>query len=332
MKRALAARVLAATGLRSLLSRVAGWSGVLGLNYHRIGAAGDTPYDRGLWSATPETFDAQVGWLKSHARVIGPDELPAALARRAGRHVLITFDDGYRDNYTEALPVLRRHGVPATFFIATGFIDRPRLPWWDEIAWMVRTSRKSAVELPAWLPAPVVFDEPDRERALRALLRVYKDRPAASTGNYLDVVGAATGTGRHDQAGAADLWMTWDMIRELRAAGMAVGGHTVSHPVLARLSRDGQREEIAGCGRRLAEELGEPMRYFSYPVGGPAAFDDDTRACLREAGVRFAFSYYGGFRTFDGWDDYDVRRVAVESDTTLDWFKALVSLPRIFAA
>jgi peptidoglycan/xylan/chitin deacetylase (PgdA/CDA1 family) len=332
MKRALAARVLAATGLRPLLSRVAGWSGVLGLNYHRIGAAGDTLYDRGLWSATAEAFDAQVGWLKTYARVIAPDDLPAALARRSGRYVLITFDDGYRDNYTEALPVLKRHGVPATFFVTTGFIDRPRLPWWDEIAWMVRTSRKAAVELPAWLPAPVAFDEPDRERAVRALLRAYKGMPAESTGGYLDAVGTATGTGRHGDAGTADLWMTWDMIRELRAAGMAVGGHTVDHPVLARLPREGQQAEIAGCGRRLAEELGEPMRYFSYPVGGPAAFDRDTRDCLREAGVRVAFSYYGGYRTFDDWDDYDIRRVAVESYTTLNWFKALVSLPRLFAA
>jgi peptidoglycan/xylan/chitin deacetylase (PgdA/CDA1 family) len=155
--------------------------------------------------------------------------------------------------------------------------------------------------------------------------------PAESTGGYLDAVGAATGTGRHGDAGAADLWMTWDMVRELRAAGMAVGGHTVHHPILARLPREAQREEVAGCGRRLAEELGEPMRYFSYPVGGPDAFDADTRDCLREAGVRFAFSYYGGFRAFDDWDDYDVRRVAVESYTTLDWFKALVALPRIFA-
>ena len=320
MKEKLLARVLGATGLRGLLSRLARWSGVLGLNYHRIGEAGRSVYDRALWSATADGFDAQVGWLKSRADVIRPDDLPAALAARTGRYVLITFDDGYRDNYTAALPVLRRHGVPATFFIAAGFIDAPHVPWWDEIAWMVRTSRKAGVELPAWLPAPVPFDEPDRQRAVITLLRGYRALPAASTDAYLRAVGEAAGTGRHP-SGAEGLWMSWDMIREMRAAGMAVGGHTVNHPVLARMSREAQRHEVAGCGRRLEAELGEPMRSFSYPVGGPDAFNEDTRACLREAGVRYGFSYYGGFRTFDDWDDLDVRRVPVESDTTLDCFK-----------
>jgi peptidoglycan/xylan/chitin deacetylase (PgdA/CDA1 family) len=308
------------------------WSGVLALNYHRIGEAARSAYDHGLWSATVDGFDVQVGWLKSHFDIISPDDLPAVLAARTGRHVLITFDDGYRDNYTGAFPVLKRHGVPATFFVATGFIDAPALPFWDEIAWMVRTSHKASVELRPWLPTPVVFDEPDRERAVRAVLRAYKSLPAASTDEFLRAVGEAAGTGRHGAAEVAGLWMTWDMLREMRTVGMSIGGHTVHHPILARLRREGQLREIAGCGRRLADELGEPMRSFSYPNGDPEAFNEDTRACLREAGVRFAFSYYGGFRTFDDWDNLDVRRVAIESDTTPDWFKAMVALPRVFAA
>jgi peptidoglycan/xylan/chitin deacetylase (PgdA/CDA1 family) len=330
MKRLLAARILGATGLRAVLSRVVRWSGVLGLNYHRIGVAGRSPFDWGLWSAAVDEFDAQVRWLKSRFDVIGADDLPDALARRRGRHVLVTFDDGYRDNYTAAFPVLKRHRVPATFFIATGFIDRPRLAWWDEIAWMARTSQKAEIDLRPWLPAPVSFDEPDRERAVRALLVGYKALPAAATDDYLGALGEAAGTGRCDPSAAAGMWMTWDMIREMRAAGMSVGGHTVNHPVLAQMPRAAQLEEIVGCGRRLEAELREPMRSFSYPVGYPAAFNADTRDCLREAGVRFAFSYYGGVRSFDEWDDYDIRRLAVESYTTRDWFKAMVALPHVF--
>jgi hypothetical protein len=73
------------------------------------------------------------------------------------------------------------------------------------------------------------------------------------------------------------------------------------------------------------------MRYFSYPVGGRKAFDAVTRRCLREAGVRYAFSYYGGFRTFRDWDDYDVRRVPMESCMTSDCLRAIVSSPMLFA-
>jgi peptidoglycan/xylan/chitin deacetylase (PgdA/CDA1 family) len=330
MKTRFASRFLAATGLRPLLGRAMRWSGVLVLNYHRIGDGSRAVYDRGLWSATQDEFDAQVGWLKAHFDVVAPVDLPDILARRTGRCVLITFDDGYRDNYTAALPVLRRHRVPATFFVATGFLDEPRLPWWDEIAWAVRTSRTAAVELPGWLPSPVVFDEPDREGAVRTLLRAYKRTPAASTGDYLRAVREATGTAGCDPKVADDLWMTWDMIREMRTAGMTIGGHTVHHQILALMPRQGQREEIAGCARRLADELGEPMRYFSYPVGGPGAFNADTRACLREQGVHLAFSYYGGFRRFDDWDEFDVRRISVESDMALHFVQSRVELPQLF--
>ena len=87
-----------------------------------------------------EDFDAQVGFLARNFDVVGPAD--TGTARRRGRQVLITFDDGYRDNHAAALPILRAHGATATFFLATGFLDRSRLAWWDEVAWMVRTSAR----------------------------------------------------------------------------------------------------------------------------------------------------------------------------------------------
>jgi peptidoglycan/xylan/chitin deacetylase (PgdA/CDA1 family) len=305
------------------------WTGVVGLNYHRIGDGRDSPFDHGLWSATPEQFDRQLRWLKAHFDVVSPRDIPYVLRLRRGRHVIVTFDDGYEDNYSAAFPILRAHRLPATFFVATGFIDHPRLPWWDEIAWMVRTSRTTTLALPAFLPAPILLDEPVRERAVGALLRACFALPAERTGEFLDAVAGATGSGRYDAGAAPRVWMTWDMIRDMRAAGMTIGGHTVDHPVLARLPRDRQAEEIAGCGRRLEEELGAPMRAFAYPFGQPNCFNDDTRACLVEAGVRVAFSYYGGFRRLDEWDAYDTRRLPVEQRTSFDEFRAAVMGPWI---
>ena len=85
--------------------------------------------------------------------------------------------------------------------------------------------------------------------------------------------------------------MTWDMLREMHAAGMTIGGHTIHHAVLSRLTREEQYEEIGGCCARIAAELKAPVRAFAYAVGGRVAFNLDTRACLRHAGVRTAFSY-----------------------------------------
>jgi peptidoglycan/xylan/chitin deacetylase (PgdA/CDA1 family) len=312
------------------LRRAAPWSGVLSLNYHRIGSGAASVFDRGLWSADEDGFDAHVRFLCSHFDVVAPPDLDLILKRRRGRHVLITFDDGYRDNYTAALPILKRYGARATFFVATGFVDHPALPWWDEIAWMVRSSTKAGLPAGRWLAAPMPFDEPDREAAVRACLRAFKSVPGADHAEYLESLADATGCGRCPAGPEVGLWMTWEMLREMRSAGMTIGGHTVTHPVLARLPQPAQREEIVACGRRLAEELGEPMRYFSYPVGGPDAFDAGTRACLREAGVQYAFSYYGGYRTFDDWDDLDVRRIAIERETGPWTVGAIATLPWLF--
>src|ERR1700755_1848024 len=134
-RRAIAAAALERSGLGALLRLAPAWRGLVVLNYHRIGTPGDTSLDRAMWNATVEDFDAQVGFLARNFDVVGPGEAgPAA----DGRRVLITFDDGYRDNHAAAMPILRAHGATATFFLTTGFLDAPRLAWWDEVAWMVR--------------------------------------------------------------------------------------------------------------------------------------------------------------------------------------------------
>lgn len=331
MKPVLISRVLGRPGFHSLFGRVLRWSGVLVLNYHRVGDGSRSVFDRGLWSSAVDAFADQVRFCKTNYDVIGPGDLPEVLARGRGRYILITFDDGYRDNYDVAFPIVNAESVPATFFVATGFIDSRRLPWWDEIAWMVRTSRRDAAALPRWLPATVRFDDPDREVAVRTLLQAYKAMPAETTVAYLNDIADATGSGRYDLQAGGDWWMTWDMLREMKAAGMTIGGHTVNHPVLARASLETQRSEILACSQRLAAELGEPMRYFSYPVGGAGAFDAGTRKCLKEVGVQYAFSYYSGYRRFENWDDYDIRRVPVESYLPPDWFRSIVVLPQLFA-
>lgn len=315
------------SALRRLAGGVTRWSGVVGLNYHRIGDGRRSVFDRGLWSATAEAFDQQVRWLKSAFDVITPEDLPRVKRNGRGRHVLITFDDGYADNHDTALPILTAAGARATFFIATGYLDDARLPWWDEIAWMVRSSEKRSVTVSEWLPAPVTFDEPEREQAVRTLLRAYKRLPGDRTSAYLEAIAEATGTGRPAAKDHTGLWMTWNMVREMRAAGMTIGGHTVRHQVLARLPRAEQWDEISGCARRLREELDLAMDTFSYPVGTRDSFNTDTLACLREAGVTSAFSYYGGFRSLHKWDDLDIPRIPVEQDTSFDEFRALVMFP-----
>jgi peptidoglycan/xylan/chitin deacetylase (PgdA/CDA1 family) len=323
-RRQRAAQLLDASGVGALLRRLAPWSGVLAFAYHRIGDARAAEGDRSLWSVTADTLDAQLRVLAREADVVGVDALREPSALRRGRHVLLTFDDGYRDAYDEAYPLLRAHGLTAAFFLSTSFLDAPRPSGWDEIAWMVRRSEHTGV-------AGVPFDQHDREGAVRRLVGQYHRMPAELAPGYLDALGDALGTGRCPREAAADTWLTWDLAREMRDGGMTFGGHTHTHPVLARLSEEEQRVEVLECRRRLARELGQAMLTFSYPVGGRDTFDARTKACLWDAGVELAFSSYGGIARADAWDPLDIRRVSPGPTADPAVLRAAVTLPGRFA-
>lgn len=327
-KKVQTARLLAAPGLRRLLSTALPWEGVLILNYHRVGDGSSSIHDRDLWSASSEAFDMQLSFLKTHSDVIGLDEIESSLGKRGGRHVAITFDDGYLDNYELAYPLLRQHRLPAAFFIATGFIDQPRLPWWDEIAMLVRTTPVKQLDLREWLPRPLSLEWGDRRDAIRTLLETYKSLQGNHAAMLLDRLREQAGCAA-TSAPVAKHWMDWTMIREMAANGMTIGGHTVHHPILSRRPLEEQRAEISGCATRLREELGQPMDYFAYPVGSPDSFDDRTRQCLLEAGVRLAFSYYGGIATRQS-HQLDMPRVAVAARMEDSLFRAMAVLPQFF--
>jgi peptidoglycan/xylan/chitin deacetylase (PgdA/CDA1 family) len=328
-KRQLAAALLERTRAGAVLRRARSWRGLLVLAYHRIGDGSTSPFERGLWSGTADALDEQLRLLTRSFELVAPADVEGALSGD-GRRVLLTFDDGYRDSYEQAFPVLRAHSAPAVFFVATGFLDRPRVPWWDELAWMVRRSERDG--LPGGLvDGPIRFDDRDRRSAIGALVARYKRLPASETTPFLDRVAAATGSGRCPPSEAKETWMTWDMAREMRDAGMGFGGHTQNHPVLARLSREEQERELDRCAARLREELQIDMRWFSYPVGMPDSFDTATRQLLAQRGVRLAFSCYGGRPPREGWDRFDIPRTTVGWETRRELFAARVTLPRLFA-
>jgi peptidoglycan/xylan/chitin deacetylase (PgdA/CDA1 family) len=296
---------------------------VLVLNYHRLAPVERPPISKDLWSATPAGFEAQVRFLSRHCDVIGAEELePRLRARRPS--VLITFDDGYRDCAEHALPVLRAHGVSATFFLTTGFLDRRATAWWDEIAWMVAHSphRRLGDEL---------ILEGDRDQPTARLVARYKSLPWETRDRFLDHLADVTGSGRRPRADQDGDWLTWEEVRELASAGMAIGAHTVTHPILASMPGRLQHEEVGGSLDRLEQELGRRPSLFSYPVGMRDAFDAASRAAVRDHGVRLAFSNYGGMARPSHWDPLDVPRTNVWRGMSSHRFRALTAASPLFA-
>jgi peptidoglycan/xylan/chitin deacetylase (PgdA/CDA1 family) len=306
-------------------------NGVLVVNYHRIGNASESVFDRDVFSTTEEQFDQQMDFLKRNFEVISPSDLPLARRTGKGRFVIVTFDDGYRDNYEKAFPILKHHGLKASFFVPTSFVDKRELSWWDTIAWMIRHADVTEIPAMKWFPNALPTVGEARETAIREALKTYKTLPGRDTANFVSDLAEATGHATLPTHLGEDMWMTWNNLRELRLAGMTIGGHTVNHPLLARLSSTEQIAEIRGCYHRMTEMLGVAPKSFSYPVGHRDTFTTITRAILLSTGFEYAFSFYGGYQNLIDIDLLDIRRVNVGRRTSQAVFESMTSLPSVLA-
>jgi peptidoglycan/xylan/chitin deacetylase (PgdA/CDA1 family) len=313
---------------RTRLDRLArlSWRGLLVLNYHRFGRPSDAD-DPDLYSCTPEDFAEQVRLLADRFEIVPAGSTEWQHGGPA-RRIAITVDDGYADQMLAA-EILAAHAVPGTFFVTTGFVDRPHHAWWDEIAWLTR----QPVDLPAsqWLPEGLHPTSVTQFR--KAVNAAYKARAGTQGDEFLDALAGWTGRRRLDQEKATDSWMTWEDVRKLRGMGMEVGAHSVTHPVLATLSPERQAEEVTGSVERLRAELDENVDLFAYPVGAKVSFDERTRAIMAESGIRRAFSFYGGVNDRSGGhDQFDIARAGVFSGHTPAVVAAMGALPGVLCS
>ncbi len=227
-------------------------------------------------------FKARMRWLASAFRVMPLIEAARRLAdgNLPVNAACITFDDGYADNATIAAPLLSKLRLPATFFIATGFLDGGRM-WNDTVTEAVRIARGprldlTAIDLTEW---PCSSDA-ERVATIAGLLDRLKYLPQSERQTKVDAIASAVGL-----AAQSDLMMTRRQVRELPRYGMAVGAHTVTHPILTTLAIDDVRREVADGRRDLEETLGEPVKLFAYPNGRPRRDYDATHvALIREMG------------------------------------------------
>ena len=217
------------------------------LTYHRVAAAAEEPeLDPGLVSATPFEFELQMRYLAGTGRVVSIADLVAA--RRGQTPLLpgaiaVTVDDAYRDFAEHIWPTMRRHGLPVTLFVPTGYPDRPeRSFWWDRLHHALSaTKRRDELETPAG--RLVLRTAGDRRRAfttLRDHLKGIEDAEARTIVEWLaDELRAPPPT--HAVLG-------WSDLRRLRDDGVTLAPHTRTHAFLDQVSVEQAREEIAGRG------------------------------------------------------------------------------------
>jgi peptidoglycan/xylan/chitin deacetylase (PgdA/CDA1 family) len=294
------------------------------LTYHQVQADGP-------WTRTPRhpnvvaasEFERQVAHLRRRYHIISGPEFEQHVVAGAPlppHAVLLTFDDGYRDNFTQAFPILRQYGATAIFFVTTGFVgNRENRLWLHEFDALVEAVGEQTVS--GWLivhagaPADVV--RPGRLRPwAKRLSRDRREEMLASLRERFEEF--------HRHSPDSFEPMSWDEVKALADGGMTIGSHTVTHQIVGVATRHEVRDELNQSRARLESRLQRPCTFFSYPNGEADDFRPDDVEDVKAAGYSCAFTQIQGLVTRRS-DPYAIPRLAVPGSADFDVFLSRVS-------
>lgn len=266
------------------------------LLYHRVAAIAADPWSLAV---TPSHFAEHLEVLRRHYRPMSLAQLAAGASSLPRGAVAITFDDGYADNWHNAVPLLRQAGMPATFFVTAGMVGSQRQYWWDELAELVLHGESLPDDLEivigegtlTWCLKGV---EPSHRRPLYyTLWKCMRPLPAAEREGVLERLRAWSD--RPAAAAPAHPTLAKDELVALAATdGMVVGAHTVSHPQLSELAAAEQQREIEESKCYLEGMIGRVVDSFAYPFGRRGDFTAETVGLVRAAGFSHACTNLSG--------------------------------------
>lgn len=282
------------------------------LRYHSVSDASDESHLYASPSITlsPRLFERQVAFLARFYRVIRMDDLVEALdgGRLPPRNaVVITFDDGYRDNFEYAYPILRRYGIPAMFYLVTGSLDDGRPLWTSELRYVIDSRANGHLAIPALALEFDVSIGAAREQAIRSLTRRLAALPRDAREEVLREMRRGA---RTRSPSPRRTMLTWKEVKEMQRGGMDFGAHTVTHPLLPSIPLEEAQEEIAGSKGDLEAHLRAPVHHFSYPNPGDGVHANAAvRRLVADVGFATAVTSHGNY-VMAGDDRLELRRLA----------------------
>lgn len=289
------------------------------LMYHRF------PDSKTSKGNDPGFFEKQVVHIREHYQ---PFTL-AGLIQYAEQHgklpvhaVVITVDDGYRDFYDYAYPILKKHGVPATLYVTTGFVDGRLWLWPDKVTWLLKNAQQVIEDAQF---GPVMFHAAQSCESLdddlwQPLIEHGLSIPDYEKHAFISDLATVLGLELPDTVPEEFAAINWKQLKELEAAGIEVGGHTVTHPTLGQVTEAQARDEIFGCRDELIAHLGDKPRTFCYPNGQPSDFQDFLIPLVEQAGYLGAVTAFPDSRGIR--DRYAMRRHAC-GDNEFQFYKAV---------
>mgnify|MGYP003824504345 CR=1 FL=1 len=253
------------------------------LMYHRV-----TPI-RDSWtleSLSPLNFERQIIYLQRHYKIISLEHLVESMAKGIclpKKTAVITFDDGYKDNYYYAYPILKNYCIPATFFLSTGHIGTGNLFWWDKIGYAIQHTDLDQLDLDG-IGAHSLRSADERKMAILRITERLKKVPSEKMNSLLkDLLAIACPEIPIDLG--KKLIMSWDDVREMSCDGFAFGAHTANHPILTNMPLEQVEFEILQSKKDIEEKIGQKVTAFSYPGG---CFDEDIVGLVQKSSFKCA--------------------------------------------
>ncbi len=255
-----------------------------------------------------EEFRQQMDRLSTEYTVLPLRELAARKGHGTlpPHSVAVTFDDGFENNFSVAFPILKQFGIPATFFLSTGFIGTGRLFWVDRLEYLLNETSRGQVEVAAFQETFPLHTLQEKRTALKAIKRRLKEEMHL-------IEATLEGLSRECAVASQDYYedyrtLTWEQVRQMHRSGLCdFGVHTVDHAILSRLPSAEKEFQIRAAKKNLEEVLGEEVDSFSYPEGLTQHFDRDTMERVKKAGFRNATTAIFGVNTAQT-DDYLLNR------------------------
>ena len=298
-----AATLLYRSGFLEALARHRLRHKALVLMYHRILKADEYASTCSHHSicVTTKSFENQIQLLKSRFRVLSLQEFLWHLERQqpfADRSVLITFDDGWQDNYRNALPILIKEKIPATIFLTTAFIGQNKRFWQERLTCLLRkpaafdiNHRRGIDEILRHfklvsIPRSRKYLD---EKAITPLINELKNRPLDQIEAFISELEHQTG----DQNSFNDnrVFMNWDEVRESLSSNIEIGSHGIHHTILT-VERENAEDEITRSKSLIESQISAPVSVFSYPNGN---YSTDTVRHVKRAGYKAAFTTKPGY-------------------------------------
>jgi peptidoglycan/xylan/chitin deacetylase (PgdA/CDA1 family) len=281
------------------------------LMYHRVSPAGDN------WSInciSPESFERHLVYFSRNYNILSLEELVHNIKNEHSlprKGVVITFDDGYRDNYVYAYPILKKYNVPATIFLTTGHIGTGNLFWWDKINYAIYHTTADQINLPE-LGKYRTDSRAARAHAMSSVVKKLKkfpdDRKQLLIGNLLDISGVQISSSL-----GKELILSWDEIRKMGKGGIVFGSHSVTHAILSNMLPDEAKKQIRQSKEDIEENTGQEVFAFSYPNGD---FNAQLVELVRESGFTCAVSVNPGKLISAKDDVFKLSRLGVIEDLT----------------